>query len=142
MGTAKSQLILVLAIFPLALAGCGGAEATPAAEATAVASGSWWTAVMGRVGAATGGTLELVHDGTGWLLGKNEVTIDQVGEFEVIEGRKHATYRVTVARADESFSSQIEAVECDDLGIPTEQSQAKMDEAVRKIKAMLDRLRA
>jgi hypothetical protein len=133
-------MIALLAAGSLGLSGCGGTD-QPAAG-TAVASQSWWTVVLGQVRAATGGTLEVVHDGTGWMLGKNEVTIDQVGEFEMVQGTRHATYRITVARADESFSSEIAGIECDELGIPTEQSQEKLNEAVTKIKTMLDRLQS
>ena len=118
--------------------GCSSGDS--ATEATAVASGSWWSVVLGQVRNATGSTVELVHDGTGWMLGKNEVAIEKVGDFDTADGQKTATFRITVSRSDESFSSDIEGIECDELGIPTEQSQEKMDEAVTKIKSMLDRL--
>ena len=73
---------------------------------------------------------------------KNKVDIEQVGDFENVDDVRFATYRITVSRSDESFSAEIEDIECDELGLPTEQSQAKMEEAVTKIKDMLNRLQS
>ena len=118
--------------------GCGGGGGNGSGQAQS--DSSWWGLVMGQVRVASGNALESIHDGTGWMLGKNMVKIEQVGEFEELDGKRMATFRVTVSRSDESFSADIEEIECDELGIPTEQSQDKMDEAVQKIKEMLDKL--
>ncbi len=133
----------------VAVCGCGSSGPAPVPVAPApsavtpsAAGESWWGLVLTQVRSASGNALVTIHDGTGWLLGKNKVDIEQVGDFEEVDDVKFATYRITVSRSDESFSSEIEDIECDELGIPTEQSQEKMEEAVAKIKDMLDRLQS
>ena len=125
--------------------GCGDSTSRPPAGPAPAAQGSsdgWWSLVLGQVRTSGGYAVEFVHDGTGWILGKNQIQIEQVGDIEERDGKRLARFQVTVSRADESFKTTIENIECDELGIPTEQAQAKMDEAVEKIKAMLDKLQS
>jgi len=103
---------------------------------------SWWGIVLSNVQRTTGSALEVIHDGTGWALGKNTIQIEQVGELQEVDGKRVAEFRISVSRSDESFAANIENIECDELGLPTEQSQEKMNEAVEKIKTMLDKLQS
>ena len=83
--------------------------------------------------------LEKVHDGTGWMLGKAEVSFERYGSLG--DGnQKTANYRIYVTDGDESFETEVEGIACDEFGIPTEDSQLKLDEAVQKIKSMLAKL--
>lgn len=142
--SAAIALVCVCSIFALSFVGCGSSESTtPAGASAPAASGnSWWGGVLVNVNRATGQALEVIHDGTGWVLGKNKVEIEQVGEVKEVEGKRLAEFKITVSRSDESFAANIENIECDELGLPTDQSQEKMNEAVEKIKTMLDKLQS
>ena len=141
-----SRLQYVLASLCIAalacwLPGCATESATPT-EVTAPLSlgGSWWGGVLTKATRSTGLALEVIHDGTGWLLGKNKVEIEQIGDVEQIDGKRLAKFKITVAQSSESYSANIDQIECDEFGLPTEQSQEKMSEAVEKIKVMLGKL--
>lgn len=119
--------------------GCGGPTSGPGQ--LVAPAGVWWNHVLRAVADHGGWALERVHDGSGWLLGKNQVSIEQLGPMtHHPDGSHTATYRVTVSRSTEKFAAEISAVPCDELGVPHESAQAKFAEAVDKIKAMLDRL--
>lgn len=83
--------------------------------------------------------IEKIHDGTGWMLGKAEVRFERFGDIDETDERI-ANYRIYVSNGDESFETEIKAIACDEFGIPTGDSQAKIDEAVEKIKTMLAKL--
>ncbi len=100
---------------------------------------SWWTLAIRN---AAGYGLEVVHDSTGWILGKATVNIEQIGESRNTNDGKLADFRITVTSSDESFTSEIKDLRCDELGIPNDDSQAKFDEAVEKIKKMLTKLQS
>lgn len=92
---------------------------------------------------SSGWALQQVHNGTGWLLGKNQVKIEQIGQVRLSGDDSYvADFRITVSRTDESFTSEVKDVACDEFGIPNESSQIKFNEAVDKIKKMLDALQA
>ncbi len=92
--------------------------------------------------AANGGwVLEQAHNGTGWLLGKNHVSIEMIGQARPSEdGSYVADFRITVSRSDASFMSEVKDVACDEFGALHETSVTKFNEAVNKIKEMLDAL--
>lgn len=142
----KSTIVVTLAcllsVSSLSLTGCSSGGSVPVTDAAVAAEsgGSWWAVVLANVQRTSGSAIEVVHDGTGWILGKNKVEIEQIGELEEIDGKRLAEFKISVTRSDESFSANIEKIECDELGLPTEQSQEKMSEAVEKIKTMLDKL--
>lgn len=141
--TIVASVACLLAMSIASFTGCssGGTAVAPVDAAVAAESGgSWWAVVLANVQRTSGSAIEAVHDGTGWVLGKNKVDIEQIGELAEIDGKRLAEFKITVTRSDESFSANIEKIECDELGLPTEQSQEKMNEAVDKIKAMLDKL--
>lgn len=102
----------------------------------------WWTLAINKARDAVGYGLEVVHDGTGWILGKATVNIEQIGESRDTNDGKLADFRITVTSSDESFTSEINDIQCDEFGIPNDDSQAKFDEAVEKIKQMLAKLQS
>lgn len=86
-------------------------------------------------------TLETIHDGTGWLLGKAEISIEQVGELRPVgENEFVADFAINVKTNNEAFSVLIKEVPCSEMAIPSADSQAKFNEAVGEIKAMLEKL--
>ena len=99
-----------------------------------------WTLAIEKARDAGGWALELVHDGSGWMLGKSTVTIEQVGDTREENGEKYADFKITVTSSDETFESTVHNVECDEFGIPSDAQQQKFDEAVDKIKNMLSKL--
>ena len=99
-----------------------------------------WTLAIEKARDAGGFALELVHDGTGWVLGKSTVSIEQVGDTRDEDGQKYADFKITVTSSDETFESTVQNVECDEFGIPSDAQQQKFDEAVDKIKNMLSKL--
>lgn len=148
MNSKRTVLVAILCTtLSVTLFGCGSGGPTAGsgnASASADSEGgvSWWGIVLSNVQRTTGSALEVIHDGTGWALGKNTIQIEQVGELQEADGKRVAEFRISVSRSDESFAANIENIECDELGLPTEQSQEKMNEAVEKIKTMLDKLQS
>ena len=158
----KHCLLVVFAITTFAiLPGCGGGNSTASSPSASDSSNQigdansdgdskrwptsrkpWWTLAIDKARDAVGYGLEVVHDGTGWILGKATVNIEQIGDARDTTQGKLADFRITVTSSDESFTSEIKDIPCDELGIPNDDSQAKFDEAVEKIKQMLTKLQS
>lgn len=158
--TYKKGLVgaVILAAVSMLFRSCGdddarpsGAHADPGASSPSTATSkpgveryksgsSWWMTVVQAAGEAAGWTLEAIHDGSGWMLGKNHLSIEQSGEVRQVGSGLYVTnYVVTVSRSKENFSTKIMDLPCDEFGIIDETSQVKFNETVEKIKKMLDR---
>ncbi|MBA3311958.1 MAG: hypothetical protein M3552_07010 [Planctomycetota bacterium] len=101
---------------------------------------AWWTLAVGKARDALGYSLEVVHDGSGWILGKATVNIEQIGDARDTDDGKVADFRIAVTSSDESFTSEVKNIPCDEFGIPNHDAQIKFDEAVTRIKEMLDKI--
>ena len=137
-----SVVVSLFVMASVAQVGCMEKNVPAVAPAVVPVQGSWWNGVLARATRSSGLALEAIHDGTGWLLGKNKVEIEQVGDANLVDGKRLAKFEITVARSSESYSAIIDEIECDELGLPTEQSIEKMNEVVTKIKEMLDKLQS
>jgi len=97
-----------------------------------------WNLVMTAVAQSVQVALEYTHDGTGWLLGKNQINIERVGEVrQQSDGTYMADFKISVLTSNESFLSDISNIACDEFGIPSEPSQEKIAEVAGKIKQLL-----
>lgn len=82
-----------------------------------------------------------IHDGTGWLLNKSEVSVKKSGEVRAIDGQESvADFQIAVRYGGESFETTAKDVPCDKDGIPTESSIDRIRTAVEDIKAKMKRL--
>ena len=81
----------------------------------------------------------MIHDGTGWLINKSDVSIELQGEIVENSGVFTGDYRITVEYGNEKFETVASKVPCDEFGIPTEQSTEKLRGAVEKIKERMKR---
>ncbi|MFP6856155.1 MAG: hypothetical protein VCA73_02685 [Roseibacillus sp.] len=89
---------------------------------------------------ATEKVIELLHKGTGWVLGKNQVKIEKNGEIREVEDGYRADFNITVTNGESTFSTTATGVPCDKNGVPTEESVDKLQEAVEDIKDKVKRL--
>ena len=69
----------------------------------------WWTLVVSRAHDAVGWTLAAVHDGSGWILGKATVTIQQIGNTRATESGQVADFRISVTSSDEHLPLKSQA---------------------------------
>ena len=153
----KHYFVVAFAVMTLAiLSGCGDGNSSapdPSSENSGLNADAtpkprppsrkpWWKSAIDKARDAVGYGLEVVHDGTGWVLGKATVNIEQIGDARDTTNGKLVDFRITVTSSDESFTSEIKDIPCDELGIPNDDSQAKFDEAVEKIKQMLAKLQS
>ena len=87
----------------------------------------------------------MIHDGTGWLLNKSEVSVKKVGNIRPTNGNVTsesflADYQIAVSYGGESFETTATDVPCDRDGIPTEASVERLRVAVEDIKQKMKRL--
>jgi len=133
----RTLILSIVVLGAISICGCGAERSNNAISS----SEPWWTLVITKAGDALGGAIEVIHDGSGWMLGKMHIEITKVGESRKAEdGSYVADFSIRVANSDETFTSEIKDVQCDELGVPTKVSQEKFDEAVTRIKEMLGRL--
>ena len=83
--------------------------------------------------------IEVVHEGTGWVLGKNDVSIE-AGEVRSDGSGYVADMKITVANSDSTFSTTAKDVPCDAHGIPTEESVDEIRAAAEDIKSKIKRM--
>jgi hypothetical protein len=74
-----------------------------------------------------------VHDFTGWLLNKDDVSVETV-ETTQSNDCFFAKVKITVTHGDNTFSTITQNVEYDADGIPTEEGTKRIQEAVERIK--------
>jgi hypothetical protein len=86
--------------------------------------------------------LESVNSGTDWVLNKNQVQVTKVSEVHPLgdAGPLGADFQIAVTNGTESFETTAKDVPCDEYGIPTEASVAKLHDAVEEIKAKIKQL--
>ncbi|MEZ6102479.1 MAG: hypothetical protein R3E01_26360 [Pirellulaceae bacterium] len=89
--------------------------------------------------------ITMIHDGTGWLLNKSEVSVKKVGNIRPTNGNVTsesflADYQIAVSYGGESFETTATDVPCDRDGIPTEASVERLRVAVEDIKQKMKRL--
>lgn len=84
--------------------------------------------------------VEWVHDGTGWLLGKDQVDIELDGEVLPYGDGHVACYKIRVSDGDNTFETRTEWADCDPNGVPTEESIDEFRAAIEDIKSKIRRL--
>lgn len=83
-----------------------------------------------------------LHDGTGWLLNKSEVSVKKTGEVQTAsdDGGFTASFQIAVRFGGESFETTAKDVPCDSDGIPTEAAVDRLRISVEDIKSKMKRL--
>ncbi len=87
----------------------------------------------------------LLHDGTGWLLNKSQVSVKKASEVrapasDTEDEEWTADFHITVQFGGETFETTAKDVPCDRDGIPTEAAVDRLRAAVEDIKAKMKRL--
>ena len=84
-----------------------------------------------------------LHDGTGWLLNKSEVTVKKSGDTRAVEPASNewvADFLISVHFGGETFETTAKDVPCDSDGIPTEAAVDRLRTSVEDIKSKMKRL--
>jgi hypothetical protein len=84
-----------------------------------------------------------LHDGTGWLLNKSEVTVKKSGDVRLGETGVQdflADFLISVHFGGETFETTAKDVPCDKDGIPTEAAVDRLRTSVEDIKSKMKRL--
>ena len=84
-----------------------------------------------------------LHDGTGWLLNKSEVTVKKSGDVRLGETSENdclADFLISVRFGGETFETTAKDVPCDKDGIPTEAAIDRLRTSVEDIKSKMKRL--
>ena len=84
-----------------------------------------------------------LHDGTGWLLNKSEVTVKKTGDVRLGETSEKdclADFLISVHVGGETFETTAKDVPCDKDGIPTEAAVDRLRTSVEDIKSKMKRL--
>lgn len=84
-----------------------------------------------------------LHDGTGWLLNKSEVTVKKSGDVRLGEASENeclADFLISVHVGGETFETTAKDVPCDRDGIPTEAAVDRLRTSVEDIKSKMKRL--
>lgn len=131
-----SRFILIFGVFAY-LAGCDK-PAAPASNVAPPASSQW----LG-IPSAVNQVIVFLHDGTGWLLNKSEVTVKKSGEVQSVDATSNewvADFMISVHFGGETFETTAKDVPCDNDGIPTEAAIDRLRASVEDIKAKMKRL--
>jgi hypothetical protein len=125
--TRSCKCILSLLLAAVLLTGCDGK--------------SGGTAWLGTASACKQ-VVEMVNEGTNWVLNKNQVSVVKVSDVRPSSstGRFVADFKIGVTNGTNSFETVAKEVPCDKDGIPTEESVGRLREAVEEIKAKIKRL--
>ena len=130
------RLTLVVVVFAY-LAGCDK-PATPGSNNATPTPAPW----LG-IPSAVNQVIVLLHDGTGWLLNKSEVTVKKSGEVRSGESTSKecvADFLIAVHFGGETFETTARDVPCDNDGIPTEAAVDRLRTSVEDIKSKMKRL--
>jgi hypothetical protein len=128
--------VICVSAFPF-LVGCDSGTGAKPVPASRSGSNSGWLGIPSTVGQV----IQMLHDSTGWILNKSQVSVVQIGKVRQIDSESHvAEFRITVTHGGSSFETVAKDVPCDKDGIPTENSVTKLREAVEDIKAKIKRL--
>jgi len=131
-----SRLFLALVV-SACLTGCDK-PTIPASNSAAPTSTPW----LG-IPSAVNQVIVFLHDGTGWLLNKSEVTVKKSGDVRSVESTSQervADFLISVHFGGETFETTAKDVPCDTDGIPTEAAVDRLRSAVEDIKAKMKRL--
>ena len=118
-------------------AGCDK-PTTPASNGAAPAASPW----LG-IPSAVNQVIVYLHDGTGWLLNKSEVTVKKSSEVRSVESTSKelvADFLIAVHFGGETFETTAKDVPCDNDGIPTEAAVDRLRASVEDIKEKMKRL--
>jgi hypothetical protein len=140
LGASPAHVLLLggLALATLAGSGCSGGTLAANAPGANVAPAGW----LG-IPSAINYIVNGLHEGTGWLLNKSQVSIKKVGEVRTLESESdawEADFQIAVEFGNESFETTAKSVPCDQDGIPTEASVDRLKNSVEEIKAKMKRL--
>lgn len=139
-GSPPSRALLLggLALATVVWSGCsGGTPDASAPGSNAVPAG--WLGIPSAINYIVNG----LHEGTGWLLNKSQVSIKKVGDVRPVDadaGAWEADFQIAVEYGNESFETTARNVPCDQDGIPTEASVDRLKTSVEEIKAKMKRL--
>jgi hypothetical protein len=131
-------LLLLGALTLFTVVGCDTTPA-PSAAAPAAAAPTGWLGTASAVHQVT----VWLHEGTGWLLNKGQVSVTKVGDVRRASGSGDghvADFQIAVTKGGNRFETTARDVPCDGDGIPTEQAVTRLREAVEDIKAKIKRL--
>jgi hypothetical protein len=121
----------------ITIVGCSNAT-TPATGNTSSSSAPW----LG-IPSAVNQVIVFLHDGTGWLLNKSEVTVKKSGDVRAVTDTSKewvADFLISVEFGGEAFETTAKDVPCDTDGIPTEAAVDRLRTSVEDIKAKMKRL--
>jgi hypothetical protein len=129
------KLALVLGTLFMGI-GCDQPINPPANKVTP-APASW----LG-ISSAVNQVIVCLHEGTGWLLNKSEVSVKKAGDVRSFNSSNDwvADYQISVRYGGETFETTAKDVPCDKDGIPTEAAVDRLRLAVEDIKAKMKRL--
>lgn len=132
--TSFTRTVLLGTCLLLPILGCGDSSGGVAAPTPAKA----WLGIP----SAVNHVITFLHDSTGWLLNKSDVSIKLQGEVRELEGAGEfvGDFRIAVKLGEEAFETTGTDVPCDDFGIPTEESVKRLREAVEEIKVKMKQL--
>ena len=126
-----------LAIFLSAIAFFSGCDQPVANKA--VSNPAPWMGIPSAVNQV----IVSLHDGTGWLLNKSEVTVKKSGDVRLGETEEKeclADFLISVHFSGETFETTAKDVPCDRDGIPTEAAVDRLRISVEDIKSKMKRL--
>jgi hypothetical protein len=126
-----------LCLSSLGLLGCQDSPGTSAPSSAPAPTG--WLGIPSAINYI----VNALHDGTGWLLNKSQVSIKKSGDIRPSEtgaGAWEADFQITVEYGNESFETTAQNIPCDQDGIPTEASIDRLRTAVEDIKTKMKRL--
>ena len=139
MRSAKQSYLIVFAVLSSCV-GCDNAQVTSNSSAPLVSSipKSPWLGIPSAVNQV----VVALHEGTGWLLNKSEVSVKKSGEVQTAsnDGGYTASFQIAVRFGGESFETTARDVPCDSDGIPTEAAVDRLRVAVEDIKSKMKRL--
>lgn len=134
----RAMLLGGLALATVVWSGCsGGTQDANVPGSNAVPAG--WLGIPSAINYIVNG----LHEGTGWLLNKSQVSIKKVGDVRPLDaetGVCEADFLIAVEYGNESFETTAKSVPCDQDGIPTEASVDRLKTSVEEIKAKMKRL--
>ncbi len=132
-----SRLVFVLGVLA-GLAGCDN-PTSPASNSPVSSSAAPWLGIPSAVNQV----IVFLHEGTGWILNKSEVTVrksSDVRSSDTTSNEMVADFLISVHFGGETFETTAKDVPCDNDGIPTEAAVDRLRASVEDIKTKMKRL--
>lgn len=132
------QTTLVL-MFLIAVGGVGCNKPPAAATPGSTSDSSAWLGIPSAVNQV----IVCLHEGTGWLLNKSEVSVRKSGDVRKVtnDAQKYvADFQISVSYGGETFETTATDVPCDKDGIPTEAAIDRLRASVEDIKGKMKKL--